>query len=406
MSRATVIAFIVALASLMPRAAAAQMPGAQMPDAKQMSGVPLPVGDLTPGTVTVRVVRGSMTNVITNQVVELSGGPSVLTAKTNDSGRAEFTGLAPGTRVKASTTVNGERLESQEFAVPSSGGTRVALVATDPDMQKRAEEDKRLAQASAQAGTVVFGPQSRFVFELGEEALNVFSLLEVVNSARVPVQPPQPLAVDLPGDAVGAGVLEGSSPQAVIAGKRVTIKGPFAPGSTLVQFGFSLPIDGGSLTFEQRLPVAVSQLSVMAQKVGAMQIQSAQIAEHRDMPLQGETFIVAKGPAIAAGQPLSLTFTGLPHSATWPRNIALVLVVAILGAGVWASTRSAKPAAEEQARRKRLDAKRERLFAELTAIERQHRDHAIDPERYAIRRRELVTALERVYAELDGEAAA
>ena len=33
-------------------------PGAQMPDPKQMSGVPLPTGDIPAGTVTVRVVRG------------------------------------------------------------------------------------------------------------------------------------------------------------------------------------------------------------------------------------------------------------------------------------------------------------------------------------------------------------
>src|SRR5689334_8831466 len=70
---------------------------AQMPDARQMSGVPLPVSDLAPGTVTVRVVRGAITNVIPGQVVELSGGSSTLSAKTNDAGRAEFTGLQPGT---------------------------------------------------------------------------------------------------------------------------------------------------------------------------------------------------------------------------------------------------------------------------------------------------------------------
>jgi len=86
--------------------------------------------------------------------------------------------------------------------------------------------------------------------------------------------------------------------------------------------------------------------------------------------------------------------------------VTALLAISILGAGAWASTRSLKPAAEEQAHRKRLDARRERLFAELTAIEQQHRDHTIDPERYAVRRKELVAALERVYAELDGEAAA
>jgi hypothetical protein len=301
--------------------------------------------------------------------------------------------------VKATAIVNGERLESQEFTVPANGGTRVALVATDAAAQK-------MAQAPAQRGTVDFGPQSRFVFEMGDEAMNIFMLLEVVNQAKTPVQPPQPLVLTLPPDAQGAGVMEGSAPNAVVQGKQLTINGPFAPGSTLVQAGFSLPIDGGSLTWEQRLPAALPQLSIMAQKVGGMQLQSPQVAEHRDMPVQGEMFIVAKGPGIAAGQPFSLTFTGLPHHATWPRNLALVLAVLVLVAGGWASTRQTKPAAQEQARRKRLDARRERLFADLTALEQQHRDRSIDPERYAARRKELVAALERIYAELDGEAAA
>src|SRR5512132_606235 len=140
---------LTALVLLTPYAAFAQMP-AGMPDAKQMSGVPLPVPDLAAGTVTVRVVRGTMTNIIPNQDVELSGGPSVMKGKTNESGRAEFSGLTPGTRLKAIAVVNGERLESQEFAVPASGGIRVALVATDAEAAK-------MAQAPAQPGTVVFG---------------------------------------------------------------------------------------------------------------------------------------------------------------------------------------------------------------------------------------------------------
>jgi hypothetical protein len=396
--RAALVSALAAVLALAPFAVSAQMPTG-MPDAKQMSGVPLPVPDLAPGTITVRVVRGTMTNVVAGQEVELSGGPSVMKAKTNDAGRAEFSGLIPGTRVKASATVNGERLDSQEFAVPSTGGMRLALVATDAEAQK-------MAQAPARPGTVAFGPQSRFVFELGDEALNIFMLLDVANPAKTPVQPPQPLIINLPAEAQGAGVMEGSAPNALLQGKQLTINGPFAPGSTLIQAGFSLPIDGGSLTWEQRFPAALDQLSIMAQKVGDMQLQSPQVAEHRDMPVQGEMFIVAKGPGIAAGQPFRLTLTGLPHHATWPRNLALALAAAILGAGFWASTRSTKPAAQEQARLKRLDNRRERLFAELAAIEQQHRDRTIEPERYAARRKELVTALERVYAELDGEAAA
>jgi hypothetical protein len=377
----------------------------QMPDARQMSGVPLPVGDLAPGTVTVRVVRGAMTNAIAGQVVELNGGSPPLSATTNGAGRAEFSGLTPGTRVKASAIVDGEKLESQEFSVPAQGGIRVALVATDPAAAKRAPQGQA-GQAGAQAGTVVLGDRSRFVIEMGDEALNVFALLDIVNAAAAPVQPSNPVVFDLPEAALGAGMLEGSSPQAVVAGKQVRVSGPFAPGSTVVQFAYSLATAGSSLTIDQRLPIGLAQLSVMAQKVGPMELHSPQIAEHQDMPLQGETFIVAKGPAVAAGQTVSFTLSGLPHHAVWPRNLALTLAVLILGAGVWASTRAGKPAAVEKERRKRLEARRDRLFAELTAIEDQHRRQAIDPERYARRRAELTASLERVYAEIDVEAAA
>jgi hypothetical protein len=369
--------------------------GAQMPDARQMSGIPLPVADLPPGTITVRVVRGAMTNIVAGQIVELTGGPAPLSATTNDAGRAEFTGIAAGTRVKAVTTVDGQRLESQEFGVPAAGGIRVALVAADS-----------AAAAPAQAGEVVLGERSRFVIELGDEALNVFGLFDIVNAAQAAVQPAQPVVFDLPDEAVGAGMLEGSAPQAVVAGKQVRVNGPFLPGSTLVQFGYSLPIDGATATVNQRLPITLNQVSVMAQKVGNMELRSAQIAEHRDMPLQGETFIVGKGPAVAAGQTVSLTFTGLPHRALWPRNAALILAVAILLVGVWASARPGKPAAAHDERRRRLDARRDRLFAELTALEDQHRQQSIDPERYASRRGELIAALERIYSEMDGEAAA
>ena len=405
--RAWVIPLVAAMLMAAPTGFRARaMAAAQMPDAKRMSGVPLPVSDLPVGTVTVRVLRGSMTNVIPDQLVELTGGPSPRSAKTNESGRAEFAGLAPGTRVKASTTVNGERLESEEFAVAASGGIRIALVATDPGAQKPAEGAGGPAQAPAQTGTVVLGERSRFVFEMGDDALNVFALLEIVNPSGAPVRTPQPIVFELPAASRGAGLLEGSAPQAAIEDKRVTITGPFAPGSTLVQFGYSHPIKGASLTVQQRLPLALNQVSVMAQKVGGMTLHSPQIAEHRDMPLQGETFIVGKGPALAAGQTLSFTFSDLPHQPLWPRNVALALAVAILAAGAWGSVRLGKPAAADRERRRRLDAKRDRLFAELTSLEEQQRDGTIDPDRYLSRRRDLVTALERVYANMDDEAAA
>ncbi len=379
--------------------------GALMPDARLMSGRPLPVGDLAVGTVTVRVVRGVMTNVIAGQRVELTGGPAPLSATTNEQGRAEFPGLPPGALVRATTTVDGERLESQPFTIPFSGGIRVALVASAAAAATGATAAPP-SPSAAPIGSVTLGPQSRFVVEMGDEALSVFNILEVVNPAASAVQPPEPLVFDLPDGATGAGALEGSGAQLTVAGTRVTVAGPFAPGSTLLQFGYSMPIGGPTLSFEQKLPIPLSQFSLMAQKVGALEVQSPQIAEHRDMPVQGQTFIVAKGPAVAAGGAFVLTFSGLPHAPLWPRNLALALAVMILAAGTWSAMRARSRTPEDADRRRKLEARRDRALAELTSLEEQHRAQSVEPARYAARRRELMAALERLYAELDGEAAA
>ena len=65
--------------------------------------------------------------------------------------------------------------------MPTSGGIRVALVATDPASKDGAGG---AAPPQAQTGTVSLGDQSRFVVEMGaDEALNVFYILEVVNPA-------------------------------------------------------------------------------------------------------------------------------------------------------------------------------------------------------------------------------
>src|SRR5262249_47268770 len=84
----------------------------QMPDPKQMSGIPRPVDDLPAGSISVRLIRGSLSNNITGHPVELHVGANVQTVKTDDAGRAQFDKVPAGTTVKASADVDGEHLES------------------------------------------------------------------------------------------------------------------------------------------------------------------------------------------------------------------------------------------------------------------------------------------------------
>src|SRR5262245_59375556 len=94
----------------------------QMPDPKQMSGIPRPVDDLPNGSISVRLIRGQLSNNITNHPVQLRVGDKTLTVKTDDNGRAQFDKIEPGATVRALADVDGEHLELQDFAAPPRGG--------------------------------------------------------------------------------------------------------------------------------------------------------------------------------------------------------------------------------------------------------------------------------------------
>jgi len=93
------------------------------------AGMPLRVSDLPAGTLTVRVVKGAFSGDLAGRDVRLetADGRSLL-ARTDRQGRATFR-VAAGTEVHAFANVDGERLESETFAMPPDGGVRVLLVA-------------------------------------------------------------------------------------------------------------------------------------------------------------------------------------------------------------------------------------------------------------------------------------
>ena len=373
--------------------------GAQMPDPKQMSGVPLSVPDIPVGTVTVRVIRGQLTNIVPDQTVELTGAGPVKTAKTDAAGRATFSDLPPGSRVKAAVTVDGERLESQEFAVPSGGGTRLMLVATATGPGEKAAAPAPSAGPAVQ-GLVALGEQSRFVMEVGDDALNVFSLLTIVNTAKTPVQTAGPLVFELPADAVGAGMLEGSTKNAVAAGGKVTVTGPFPPGNTPLQFAYSIPLGNEEIIVAQKMPAALPKVSVVVEKIGSMRLTSPQLNGQREMEANGQTFVVAQGGAVRAGDTLTLTLSALPHRPSWPAYLALTFAAVILVVGAWSATRG-RTAPDEDARRRQLHGDRDKLFAELASLEARRRKGTIDAPAYAPRRADLVAELEGLYAQIE-----
>lgn len=306
-----------------------------MPNPKEMSGSVLPVTDIPAGTVSVRLIRGGFDKNIAGEAVEFTvDGEKRPAVRTDENGRAQISGLARGARVRAVAVVNGERLESQDAVVDQSG-LRIILVATDPEAAAREAEDRTLAGAAAVRGSVVLGPESRIVAQMENDELTIFYVIQILNSARTPVDIGGPLIFELPREARGTTVLEGSSPQASANGARLIVTGPFAPGATVVDVAFGMPYTGGSVTIAQQWPAALQQAMVLVQQVGGVSLTSAQLPAKRESADQGQSLIVATGPGLGAGQTLTFEISGLPHHPLWPRYLALGLASVIVCAGLW-----------------------------------------------------------------------
>lgn len=372
-----------------------------MPDPSAIAGVPLPAPELPNATVSVRVVRERMGNNVAGQDVTLLVGNTPRAAKTDEQGRAQFTGIPPGTIVQASTTVDGEVLTSQQFSVPGSGGVRVALIA---GIAAAAAREKAAADAAAREparpGVVEIGPESRIVIEFQNDVLTVFYLLEIVNSARTPIDTGGPLLIELPTGAAGATMLQGSSPNASVRGDLLTITGPFPPGTTVAQVGFSLPQARESLTIRQTFPAAVAQVFVGVEKIGAVQMSSPQLTDTREMTTeQGAVFIMGTGGRLNTGEELVITLSGIPAHSLTARNVALAVVAVIFAAGAWLAFTPAKAHAAQD---DRLRARREKLMNTVVALERKRRQRPLSPAEEE-KLHHATGELERVIAELDRE---
>jgi hypothetical protein len=347
----------------------------------------------------------------------------MLKATTDANGRAVFPNVAQGLTWKAVATVDGERLESQPFTMPSSGGLRMLLVAglkaapgaapSGPAPSAPAPSVAAPggapgggaaggAATPAVPGDVTLGGQSRFVVELAEEMLEVYGLFELTNLGSASVMPSKPIVFEMPAEAKSVSVLEGSTQMAQADGNRVTVNGPFPPGVTNVQVAYRYPYSGGSVRVTQALPMALSQTTVILRKLDGLQFQLANGQGQRDVPLEGRMYVVLNGGALPVGTPLALTLSGLPHHASWPMYVGIGMGALILiGGGVLLFRGAPGARREEDARA--LKVRRATLFEQLVSLERRRTGKQRDDAGLVTRRDELMSqieALDEALAEL------
>ena len=370
------------------------------PDPRQMSGIPRPDPNLSDGSITVRVIRGSFANDVAGQTVELRAGDRASTAETDGEGRATFLTLNPGEQVTVATELDGVELESLPFAAPGRGGVAVLLVGASGD------PGPADARPAARPGRVTLSQESRILVELAEEQIEVYYLLDVFNQSPWPVDPEPPFEFRLPPGAQSGTVLGGSTPRTLVDGPRVWVQGAFEPGVTPVHVASILPYSGESLVLSQVFPADFEQLLVFVEQWGALDVASAQIERRGEMGAEEtglSALIWGTGPRVPAGEPVVLELSGLPHHSGWPRIVTLALSALIVVIGMMGSAGGGGPAGPDL--REDLERRREKLFTDLVKVERQHRQGRIRATRYGTRRAELIDQLQNVLRELDDDLA-
>jgi hypothetical protein len=300
-----------------------------MPDLRQMSGVPLPTTDLPAGNVSVRVVRGSFADNVGDATVTFLVDGKPTDVRTDAMGRAEIKDVRPGARLKASVLVDGERLETQEVTIGETGFRFILSTGAGAAPASSAPPGPPVK------GAVVLGPESRVIAQFSNDSLFVFYVLSILNSASSSVDIGGPLTFELPEGARGAVAVEDSSSQATVNGPRVVVRGPFAPGTTRVNVRFELPFSGPVARIEQRFPAPLEQVIVFALKTGDLDLRSPHLTQQRVVVEQGQPLIVGSGPGLGAGETLAIDIVGLPYHAAWPRYVALATAGVIVALGLW-----------------------------------------------------------------------
>ena len=301
---------------------------AAQPDPSQMSGLPLPDGELPDGTISVRVIRGQLTNNVQDHPVDLHQGDIV----TDRHHRCQRPGDVSHAESRC-RGICGDRARRPAYPVPAVRGTRARWCA--PHARGRGRSDG----ACATGGAGIRDIWERIVDPDRAGRGNRRGLLPARRAQYGPGA----------GRAGGADCLRtcrrGRSRPPCCRDRRPgrsrrdrasSCPDRFPPGVTPLRVGYVLPYTSGSLVVSQRFPANLEALVMMVEKWGAMDVASKQISRRGDLSVAesgGTPYLLAGGPLIPAGEPLAFELTGLPHHNRMPTNLALVIAVGMLAIG-------------------------------------------------------------------------
>jgi hypothetical protein len=334
---------------------------------------------------------------ITLGSVDQSQKVSVKHATTDASGVARFPDLTVGRTVgyAAVTDLHGMHIGTEPFAMPEDSGVRAEI---------------RAMERTNDPSVITIGEGARIILQMREDTLQFLEMLPLENKSDKLFDPgPGAIEIPLPQGHTSAEAGESDRKIEIRKNLGVAIHGAISPRKALgdtdakqagneVTFGFVLPYRGDTKVFEQPMPNGIGLQTIIMEQIPGMEITGPGVGAREARELNGRKYWVMPGSAVPPGGKLTFTVTGLPSTDHTGRNISAALTLLLIGAAFFFGRRpvgEARRAADNE--RDRLTAKRENLFAELVAVERQARGGSTTaPER----RRDLVAKLEGVYQQL------
>lgn len=178
-----------------------------------------------------------------------------------------------------------------------------------------------------------------------------------------------------------------------IEGKGSRWTGAFPPGQWTVQYDFKLPYDGeAAYDVDLPLPSRVLNAAVrVAGRKGTLVRVDGFDPPKEDIAPNGARFLTAmkRGDPNNPIMRLSIHVSGLPEPGP-EKWVAILIGLGGLLAGIFALARVSPESAAPAPIRKRM---RERLLADIVALEKAHRAGEVGPKGYAAERERLLAAI-------------
>jgi hypothetical protein len=214
----------------------------------------------------------------------------------------------------------------------------------------------------------VISPRIQFSFQLDafvdDEYLACRGQFVLQNASFAPwAGPPGGLVIPAPAGATGLVLADESKAFASVESAGFRLLRPVPPMGADFRAGFSIPTDGGGLSWDLPLPIGATQSSLAIRMTPGMEVKTPPTVKGKPVkdPNSGFTWFAIQGIEIAANQRMAFEIVGMPQRPSWQRWARLatglaVILLLTLGVTFAAVTTSARPAATpKKDRRRRIE---------------------------------------------------